>query len=77
MERKGRPVLGAVMGLFFGLFVGLDLFMFGIVALDSVVITVLLVAGLLAGIALGLTAPFGARQDRTATNVSAPGAASD
>lgn len=77
MERKGRPVLGGVMGLFFGLFVGLDLFVFGIVALDSVVITALPVAGLLAGVALGITAPFGTREDRGATNVHGPGTAGD
>lgn len=59
MRQRGRPVLGAVSGFFLGLFVGLDLLFFGVVPLDSVVLTVLPLIGLLLGLALGVAAPLG------------------
>jgi len=59
MKRRGRPVLGAIAGLLFGLFLGLDLFILGVVPLDSVLITILVLLGLAGGLALGLLAPFG------------------
>lgn len=62
MKRRGRPVLGAIAGFLFGLFLGLDLWLFGVVPSDSVVITILPFVGLAAGIALGLTAPLGGRR---------------
>lgn len=58
MSGRGRPILGAICGLLLGLFLGIDLFLFGIVPLDSVVITLLVVLGLVAGIVLGLRAPL-------------------
>jgi hypothetical protein len=61
MKRRGRPVRGAIAGIFFGLFVGLDLFVLGLVPLDSPFLSILVVLGLLGGLALGLTAPFGGR----------------
>jgi hypothetical protein len=54
-SRKGRPVLGAICGFLFGLFVGLDLLFFGIVPLNSIVLTILPVVGLIVGIVLGRT----------------------
>ncbi len=59
MRGRGRPVLGGLSGLLFGLFLGLDLFLFGVVALDSIVITLLVVLGLVGGIAAGFVAPLG------------------
>jgi hypothetical protein len=59
MRRRGRPILGAISGLLFGLFLGLDLFFFGVIPLDSIVITALVVIGLVGGLALGLLAPWG------------------
>lgn len=47
--RPGRVILGAVMGFLFFLFIALDLFIFGVVALDSVLITVLPILGALTG----------------------------
>ncbi len=55
---RGRPVLGAFAGFFFGLFLGLDLLFFGVVQLDSVLLTVLPFVGLALGIALAFWAPF-------------------
>lgn len=58
MSRKGRPVLGGIAGFLFGLFLGLDLWLFGVVATDSVLVTVLPILGALLGIAVGLTGPL-------------------
>ena len=59
MRAHGRPVLGAINGLFLGLFLALDLLFFGVVQLDSVVITILPVVGIVAGIVLGFWGPLG------------------
>jgi hypothetical protein len=56
MRRRGRPVLGAVSGFFLGLFGAVDLLVFGAVELDSVVLIVLPVAGLVLGVVLALVA---------------------
>jgi hypothetical protein len=58
MKQRGRPVLGAISGFFLGLFLGLDLMFFGVVPLDSAVITVAPVLGLVIGVALAFVAPF-------------------
>lgn len=56
---KGKPILGGISGLFFGLFVGLDLFLFGVVALDSPLLYILPPLGLAGGIGLAAWAPLG------------------
>lgn len=56
--RRGRPVLGAIAGFLFGIFVGLDLWFFGMVPSDSIVLTILPVLGLVLGIVVGLTGPI-------------------
>lgn len=57
--RRGRPVLGAISGLFLGLFVALDLLLLGVVGLGSIVLVVLPILGLVGGGALGWWAPLG------------------
>jgi hypothetical protein len=52
----GRVISTAAIGLFFMLFVAVDLVLFGVVALNSPVVTVLVVVGLVAGGALGFLA---------------------
>jgi hypothetical protein len=59
MRAQGRPVLGAVNGFFLGLFIAADLLFFGVVRLDSVVITILPIIGIVVGIALGFWGPLG------------------
>ncbi|MCZ7535276.1 MAG: hypothetical protein M5T61_04575 [Acidimicrobiia bacterium] len=59
MNKRGRPVLGAVSGFFLGLFLGLDLLFFGVIPLDSIVITILPLLGLVAGLVLAFVAPLG------------------
>jgi hypothetical protein len=59
MRAHGRPILGAISGLFFGLFLALDLLAFKVVESDSPVLVILPIALLVLGIVLGLWAPFG------------------
>ncbi len=59
----GRRILGSISGFFAGLFIGLDLLFFGIVRLDSVVLTVLPLVGLVSGFALATWAPRGRGSD--------------
>lgn len=61
MRARGRPVLGAVNGLFLGLFVSADLSFFGVIRLDSVVITILVAVGIVSGIVLGWWGPRAAK----------------
>lgn len=61
MKRRGRPVLGGIAGLLFGLGVGLDLTIFGVRTLDALSIVGAPAIGLVAGILLGMWAPFGKR----------------
>ena len=51
-RRRGRPVLGSICGFLLGLFVGLDLLLFGVVPLNSFVLTILPFVGLVAGFLL-------------------------
>jgi multisubunit Na+/H+ antiporter MnhB subunit len=55
MRPRGRPVLGVVAGVVFGLALGLVLLVFGALALDSKLLVVLPVAGLVVGVVLGRT----------------------
>jgi hypothetical protein len=52
----GRTIAVALLGFLFMLFVAIDLVVFGVVALNSVVVTVLPVIGLVLGIVLGIMA---------------------
>ena len=54
--KVGRVIAGAVLGLLFLLFVALDLVLFGVVAFDSVVVTILPAIGLVLGGVLGALA---------------------
>jgi len=51
--KVGRVIAGAVLGLLFLLFVAFDLVLFGVVALNSVIVTILPALGLLLGAVLG------------------------
>ena len=59
IERRRRPVLGAISGLFFGLFLGTTLLLFGVLPLNSPWLSLLPVIFLLLGLAWGFAAPFG------------------
>lgn len=59
----GRVVSGALLGMLFLLFVALDLVLFGVLPLNSVMVTVFPVVGLVVGGALGYLS--GTRQTPT------------
>ena len=59
--RRGRPILGAVMGLLFGISLGVALLVFGVLALDSILLVVLPVLFLILGGVWGKLAPLGGR----------------
>ena len=61
---RGRPILGAIAGLFFGLFLGLFLLVLGALALDSALLLILPILFLVIGIVLAAVAPFGSRATR-------------
>ncbi|MEX2625798.1 MAG: hypothetical protein WD225_02880 [Ilumatobacteraceae bacterium] len=67
-QRRTHGVLGGIAGFLFGVFVWLDLVLFGVAPLDSVLVYVLPLLGLVAGIALGKLTPFrrGGRDGRRA-----------
>jgi hypothetical protein len=64
----GRVVLGVVMGFLFFLFIAIDLFLFGVIPLDSVVITLLPLLGALTG---GVLAWLAAKQQAASTTAPA------
>ena len=61
MRAHGHPVVGAIAGFFFLLFLGVELLTFGVLALDSKLLVVLPILGLVLGIAFALWAPLGRR----------------
>jgi hypothetical protein len=58
--------------LVFGLFLAVDLVLFGVVPLESVIVTVLVVVGLFGGLLIGLSAPFGSRSPSAGPLSDAP-----
>lgn len=58
MRRRGRPILGAVSGLFLGAFLALDLQQFSIRPLDNLSVYGLPLIGLALGVILGLWGPI-------------------
>ena len=52
----GRVVLSAILTMFLMLFVAADLVLFGVIPLNSVVVTILPLAGLVVGALLGVMA---------------------
>ena len=71
--RVGRSIAVAVVGLLFMLFVAVDLVLFGVIPVNSVIVTILPLLGLVVGLALGLSA--GDRE--AATEDTEPAAAAD
>ena len=71
--RVGRSIAVAVVGLLFMLFVAINLVLFGVIPVNSVIVTILPLLGLVVGLALGLAA--GDRE--AATEDTGPAAAAD
>ena len=58
---KGRPIMGAMSGLFLGAFIAIDLQQFGIRPLDNFSVIWIPVIGLVLGAAFGAWGPFANR----------------
>jgi hypothetical protein len=71
--RVGRSIGVAIVGLLFMLFVAIDLVLFGAIPVNSVIVTILPLLGLVVGLALGLAA--GDRE--VAAEDTGPAAAAD
>jgi hypothetical protein len=56
---KGRPFLGVISGFFFGIFGAVTLFLFGMIPLDSHLIWILPILGIVLGLFMATWAPFG------------------
>ena len=72
--KVGRAISVGLLGLLFMLFVSMDLVLFGVVPLNSAVVTILPLVGLVLGIVLGAMA--GSRQAARAEDPG-PGALAD
>jgi len=73
VKRRGRPVLGAIMGLLFGVFVALDLAFFGVRPLDNLSVIGLPLIGLALGLGLAYWAPFGRKRIAAGATAPTPG----
>jgi hypothetical protein len=67
VRANGRPVLGAIAGLFFGIFVAADLAQWSVRPLDNLGVIGFPIIGALLGIALGMWAPLGRRSSTPAS----------
>ena len=56
---KGRPILGVISGFFFGLFLGISLWLWGALPLNSDVLLILPIVGIILGLVMAWWAPFG------------------
>lgn len=72
MKVHGRPILGAISGLFFGFFLGLELVFFKVLPMGTLTTVVLPLAGLAIGLVLGFTGPFGKGKAGAGPPVSSP-----
>jgi|KBSSwiStaDraftv2_1062776.scaffolds.fasta_scaffold4489933_2 hypothetical protein len=54
--RVGRTIAVALLGFLFMLFVAADLVLFGVVPLNSIVVTILPLLGLILGVVVGIVA---------------------
>jgi hypothetical protein len=61
MKFKGRPVMGAIFGFLFFLFIALDLLFFGVIALNSALITILPLVGIVLGLVWAMLGPLSGR----------------
>jgi uncharacterized YccA/Bax inhibitor family protein len=69
--RKGHPVLGGFAGFFLFLFVAIDLVLFGVLPLNSPLITILPILGAIGGVLLGHFAPLGPKEAPAIVEASA------
>ena len=61
MKFNGRPVMGAIFGFLFFFFIALDLLFFGVIALNSALITILPLVGIVLGLVWAMLGPLSGR----------------
>jgi hypothetical protein len=61
MKFRGRPVMGAIFGFLLFLFVALDLLFFGVIPLNSALLVVLPIVGIVVGLVWAYFAPLSGR----------------
>jgi uncharacterized membrane protein len=59
---RGHPVLGVVAGFLFGLFLAVTLVLAGVLALNSVLVTLMPLLGIVYGLVMARFAPFGRKR---------------
>jgi hypothetical protein len=72
---KGRPFLGVISGFFFGLFGAATLFLFGVIPLDSHLVWILPIVGIVLGLFMATWAPFGSGRNAASSTPSSSSAA--
>lgn len=70
-KQRGRPIMATIFGFLTGLFGAISLLAFGVIPLESILVTLLPVAGLVIAFALAMWAPIGAG-DQTAAVSDSP-----
>jgi hypothetical protein len=61
MRFRGHPVVGAIFGFLFFLFVATDLLFFAVIPLNSPLVTILPIVGIVVGLLWAYWAPLGKR----------------
>lgn len=67
---QGRPFLGVISGFFFGIFGGITLFLFGVIPLDSHLLWILPILGIVFGLFMATLAPFGSSGEPAAATTA-------
>jgi hypothetical protein len=65
---SGRPILGVIAGFFFGFLLGITLFLFGVIPLHSDLILILPILGIVLGLVMAWSAPFGGSEPPAVTS---------
>ncbi len=57
--QRGRPIMAAIFGFLSGLFLAISLLAFGVIPLESILVTALPVIGLIGAFAVAMWVPLG------------------
>lgn len=60
-KRRGRPIMAAIFGFLAGFFGAISLLAFGVIPLESILVVILPIAGLVVAFSLAMWAPIGRR----------------
>jgi hypothetical protein len=60
-KQRGRPIMAAIFGFLAGFFGAISLLAFGVIPLESILVTILPIVGLVVAFSLAMWAPIGRR----------------